>query len=166
MPNTPKRILIAVDGSQPSSWAVKLGAELGKELSAGLTLLHVMLPPAEGVGEATLVTDELIERLKAGGLEILEAAEHQLPTGTQAKAVLREGLPAQEIVAYARQIAANFIVMGSRGRGRWASFVLGSTTEAVIRWSHCPVISVSHDPSLPTMLDDIAEQSEQPTATR
>lgn len=166
MCNRPKRILIAVDGSQPSMWAIKLGAELAKDLSASVTLLHVMLPPAEGAGETTLVTDELIEQLRSAGMEILKEAEDRLPAGTEVKAVLREGLPAQEIVAYARQIAASFIIVGSRGRGRWASFVLGSTTEAIIRWSHCPVITVSHDPSLPTMLDDTAEQSGQPAAAR
>ncbi len=162
MSNTTKQILIPVDGSQPSVWALKLGAQLAEDLSAEITLLHVMIPPAEGVGETTLVVDDLIERLRSNGLELLEKVRHQLPAGTQAKTVLREGLPAQEIVAYARQFAADFIIMGSRGRGRWASFVLGSTTESVIRWSHCPVITVSHDPSLRTMPENETEHPEQP----
>jgi len=149
MSNKSKRILIPIDGSQPSMWALKLGAQLAKELSAEIKLVHVILPPAEGVGEMTPVTDELIARLRSNGLELLETARQQLPCRTPVKTALREGLPAQEIVAYARQLGADFILMRSRGRGHWANFVLGSTTEAVIRWSHCPVITVSHNPSLP-----------------
>ena len=164
--NTSKQILIPVDGSQPSVWALKLGAQLAKDLSAQITLLHVIIPPAEGVGETTLIVDEVIERLRSNGVELLEAAQHQLPAGTSLKTELREGLPAQEIVACARQIAADFIIMGSRGRGRWASFVLGSTTEAVIRWSLCPVITVSHDPSHSAMLDQETEHSGQPVLTQ
>ena len=163
-----KRILIPVDGSEASAWALKLAVALINEMPAAkLTLLHVIVPPASGVGEMALVSDELMDRLQADGKATLAAAQRQLPPGAQVRTALREGSPAQEIVAYARQIGADFIVMGTRGRGRWATFVLGSTAEAVIRWSRCPVVTVSHDPALSSKFRDDAlacelEQPEQP----
>jgi nucleotide-binding universal stress UspA family protein len=162
MDGQPKRILIPVDGSDASAWALKLGVQLLKQMPAKLTLLHVIVPPARGVGEAALVSDELMERLQADGRGVLAAAQRQLPPEAEVRAVLREGSPAQEIVAYARQIGADFIVMGTRGRGRWATFILGSTAEAVIRWSRCPVVTVSHDPSLASMLGDKVAADEHP----
>jgi nucleotide-binding universal stress UspA family protein len=161
-----KRILIPVDGSEASAWALKLAVQLVKEMPAAkLTLLHVIVPPSSGMGELALVSDDLMARLQADGKAVLAAAQRRLPSDAQVRTVLREGSPAQEIVAYARQIGADFIVMGTRGRGRWATFVLGSTAEAVIRWSRCPVVTASHDPSLASMLrgeDDAVADDERP----
>lgn len=153
-----KNILIPVDGSQASDWALKVGAQLAAALSANVTILHVMIPPASGANEMTLMSDDLLDRLRAEGQAVLEDARRKLPLGITAQLTLREGSPAQEIIAHARQIEADFIVMGARGRGRWASFILGSNTESVIRWSPCPVISVSHDPSLPALPESFSTE--------
>jgi nucleotide-binding universal stress UspA family protein len=53
-----------------------------------------------------------------------------------------EGDPADEVVAAATKWGADLIVVGTHGAGRFGSFLLGSTAQAVIRKAHCPVLVV------------------------
>src|SRR5690348_6361511 len=109
-----KHILIAVDGSQPSHWAVSVGADLAARLDAAVVILHVLVPPNLGASEIALITGDLIDRMKVEGEAILDAARGKLPPGFPARTVLREGFAAREIVAKARDLNADFIVIGSR----------------------------------------------------
>lgn len=52
------------------------------------------------------------------------------------------GRPAEEIVAYAKQVNAEMIVMSTHGYSGVKHVILGSTTEAVLRQAECPVLSV------------------------
>jgi len=58
--------------------------------------------------------------------------------------VMRRGEPAREIIAYAEEVGADFIVMGSRGRGSVKSLFLGSTSHNVIHGAPCDVVVVRH----------------------
>lgn len=141
-----RQILIPVDGSQPSLWAVATGANLASQTGAMVTLLHVLVPPPTGASEIALTMDEFVGQSKDDGTRTLEAARRRLPPTVPVRTLLRDGYPVQEIVAQAREMGADFIVVGSRGRGRWAHFILGSIAESIIRDAPCPVVSVSHDP--------------------
>ena len=55
---------------------------------------------------------------------------------------LREGRAEEEIVELAEQLGAGLIVMGSRGHGRLRRALMGSVSEAVVRYAHCPVTIV------------------------
>ena len=141
-----KRILIAVDDSTPSEWAARAGGELAVALGADLTLLHV-------VTLATAVVDDYVtaQRLDAAnreaGRELLARMQLHLPAGTEPTLVAREGAPGDEIVRAARDERSDLIVVGTRGRGRLAQFLLGSTAEWVIRHAPCPVLTVGHAPA-------------------
>ncbi len=58
--------------------------------------------------------------------------------------VMRRGEPAREIIAYAEEVGADFIVVGSRGRGGVKALLLGSTSHAVMHGAPCDVIVVRH----------------------
>jgi len=58
---------------------------------------------------------------------------------------LREGDPADTILAMAAEWNAELIVIGSDSRGRLAHFLLGSTADSVIRKAKCPVVAVRAD---------------------
>ena len=52
------------------------------------------------------------------------------------------GDPADEIVRYANEVAADMIVMGAHGYSGFRHLVLGSTTESTLRHAQCPVLCV------------------------
>lgn len=63
---------------------------------------------------------------------------------TEPTVVMRRGEPAREIINYAEEVGADFIVMGSRGRGSVKALFLGSTSHNVIHDAPCDVIVVRH----------------------
>jgi nucleotide-binding universal stress UspA family protein len=75
-----------------------------------------------------------------------ERALKQLAEPLRARAVttstrLQEG-PAHAIVLRAQEIGAEMIVMGTHGRSGFRRFLLGSTTERVVRTATVPVLTV------------------------
>jgi nucleotide-binding universal stress UspA family protein len=141
-------ILIAVDGSEQSKWAVKVGGDLARRFGGRVMLLHVAVP------ETSLIkaprTQELLGAAKrAAGRQLMESSHCLLPPDVECDFVQRDGLAADEIVAAANQFAANLIVMGTRGRGGVMQFLLGSTAELVVRLAPCPVLTVGHEPARP-----------------
>jgi len=77
----------------------------------------------------------------------LEAAVERIETevtaaGIDCETAVEEGVPSREIVAYADEIDADAIVMGSRGARDAAGELLGSTTERVLRDASTTVVSV------------------------
>jgi nucleotide-binding universal stress UspA family protein len=55
---------------------------------------------------------------------------------------LIEGSPAEAIIEVAKTRNSDVIVMGSRGLGRLAGLLLGSTSQKVVSHAPCPVLIV------------------------
>ena len=53
-----------------------------------------------------------------------------------------EGSPAEAIIEVAKTRHSDVIVIGSRGLGRLAGLVLGSTSQKVVSYAPCPVLIV------------------------
>jgi nucleotide-binding universal stress UspA family protein len=67
----------------------------------------------------------------------------------QIEALIRVGIPADEIVKAAKELQVNFIVIGSRGdsrRQKVRRFLAGSTSRRVLQLAPCPVMIVSAPP--------------------
>jgi nucleotide-binding universal stress UspA family protein len=52
------------------------------------------------------------------------------------------GHPAEQILRCAEDFHADLIVMGRRGMTRATRWILGSVSERVMRYAHCPVTVV------------------------
>jgi nucleotide-binding universal stress UspA family protein len=145
-PKRSRRIMVAVDDSDPGRWAVSVAAALATPLGAELVLLHVISPAAMLSPETAFDAEDIRGGQLRKSDELLAAAHALVGSGTAVERVTREGEAAQEIVEAASEWEADLVVMGTRSRGRLASFLLGSTAEAVIRRANCPVLTVAHDP--------------------
>ena len=141
-----KLLMVAVDGGEQSMWAAQVAADLTPPLGAGVVLVHVMDPNAAGASELALTESEARAELRRKADEVFAAARTCFPTGVVTQRLLREGNPGREIVASAAEWEADFVIIGTHGRGRLATFIVGSTAEAVIRGARCPVLTVAHDP--------------------
>lgn len=141
------RILVGVDDSQPSKEAVALAARLACERRGRLFLAHAVnwLPLVAEVVSTGAVIDPnpMIEGLKQQGLELLEqAAQIAQRAGSEAERRMAEGEAAQALVKLAGELACGLIVMGTHGRRGLGRQFIGSTTEAVLRGSTIPVLTV------------------------
>ena len=136
------RILIALDDSAIAAHAVEVGIELASrsEGSGGPRLCgrsHAWrLQPDSGIPAA-----EWLATLKREGQAFLATAAQR--TGEPpAWQFLREGKPADQILAAAREWEADVIVIGTHGRSGVSRLVLGSTAESVVRHAPCPVLVI------------------------
>jgi phosphoglycerate kinase len=140
----PRRILLAVDGSDSSLEAAKkLGALFDAE-GAEIILLYVQKPP-ETTAEYVWLDGETkrrreIER-RLEGERILATAD--VPLARQGlishRRVVVEGDPANEILKSANEWGAELIAMGSHRRTGIAGLFLGSVSRKVLDNARCPV---------------------------
>ncbi|WP_115865499.1 universal stress protein [Halorussus litoreus] len=137
------RILLPTDGSdQPA--VVSQALNLAELADATVHALYVVdekalnYQPSESGREETRSARH--EEGEAATESIVEAAAER---GVEVVTAIEEGSPAETIVAYAEDEAADVVVMGTHGRSGVDRYVLGSVTEQVIRKSEVPVLTVN-----------------------
>lgn len=136
------KILIAIDGSAASQEAVEFGIELAREEDATAIFVHVVPLdpiPMNGYGFAAAIPHDLDDDDRLPLEEAEEAAERE---GVASKGKLLAGNVVDEIVAYADNIDADLIIVGSRGHGKLASMLLGSVSRGVLSESKRPTLVV------------------------
>jgi nucleotide-binding universal stress UspA family protein len=142
-------IVVGVDDSEPSKCAVALGARLAREHGGRLVLcnsVNWMPMVAQLESAAPLDPHPLIQGMKAQGDALVDAAVAAAKAlGVAAERHTLEGDPAENIVRIARDEQAGAIVMGTHGRRGLGRLVMGSTTEAVLRASDIPVLTIRED---------------------
>jgi nucleotide-binding universal stress UspA family protein len=139
-----RRIVVGVDGSPASDvalrhairearvWGAELTAVAGVPVGSGSGLL-AWLPAA--------IDHEAVLRDIAEGLDVvIDRAMAENP-GVQVKRHVLDGTGAELLTEFST--ATDLIVVGSRGRGGFAGLLLGSTSQAVLHHSACPVMVVT-----------------------
>ncbi len=141
---TIKKILVATDGSDYSMRAAEYAISIAQTHS-DVQITVVFVIDEVVVDQFSKVTErESIEReLKADGQKavnyIVNLAEKQ---GIKASSLLAKGRPFEQIVHLAKGLNIDLIVMGTYGRRGAERILIGSVTERVIEYSHCPVLVV------------------------
>jgi len=143
-------VLVAIDGSENSAKALDFALDLAEKYAAKVSILNVFESPAMGVipqaagyfgdnmpvfaGELTKFHEEILAKALNRAKEIKPNLE--------ISTALRDGDPAVEIVAMAKDEGFDVIVVAHRGVGRVSKVLLGSVSEKVARLASCPVIIV------------------------
>ncbi|MCK5506615.1 MAG: universal stress protein [Thermodesulfovibrionia bacterium] len=138
-----KKVVLAVDGSEASSNAVKHAVELAKNNKGTLIALYV-IPPIDITDIETFKPEMLREALKQEGEKILaDIKELAGKKGVEIQTRIEEGIPDEKICEVAGDSDADLIIMGSHGRTGFGKVFIGSVTERVIsKEKCCPVLVV------------------------
>ena len=135
-------IVVGVDGSEQASAALTRAVQHAKLVGARLRVVCAWHVPGEalvvtGVDQATF--DSFRESAEAIVNEGLREAERLAP-GLPCEGDAVEGQPANVLLREAEDAA--LIVVGNRGRGGFASLLLGSVSQQVVHHARCPVLVV------------------------
>jgi len=141
-----ERIVIGTDGSPQAREALEVGLELAEGEGAEAVLAHVLTPLSP------MVRDEEVRGVPhrpttAEDDPVLgEAARSAEKRGVRYRTELLVGVPEEELLALARELDADLLVVGTRGRGAVAGALLGSVSRAVLRDARLPVVVVRPEP--------------------
>jgi len=137
-----ERILLAVDGSEHSYHAARTAADLARAVKSQRMRIVVCFDGIPSyLGEPNL--QKAIDARLAEAQRILQKAVEVVgDVPAEVHTELIEGDPAEAIIEVARTRDSSVIVMGSRGLGRLAGLVLGSTSQKVVSHAPCPVLIV------------------------
>jgi nucleotide-binding universal stress UspA family protein len=138
-------ILHPTDFSESAEHAERQAVRLAHAIGGEVVLLHVAVE-APLYGEGLMTSKEVREVYEAarkwatGALEarVAKIRDHGLAT----RWLLRAGVPHEEIARVATEERAEYIVVGTRGRGGLERALLGSVADRVVRTAPCPVLTV------------------------
>jgi nucleotide-binding universal stress UspA family protein len=133
-----KQILAPTDLSPPSLEAVEYAVDLARTLDAEVILLFVQEAPFFGPEPDAYVVSANFRLLFVERQRVLREQMAALHTklgkrGARCRAVLGEGSAAAQILATARKVKADLIVMATHGRTGAKRMFLGSVAEKVVR---------------------------------
>ena len=137
----PTRILLAIDTSEEAELAARKAVYLADGVNSELYVVHVGELPNFLMGSPGT---ELYDEIEKESREILRKLVWRVKVsgGTVAGSYLRMGEVDLEIVGLAKELGADLIVMGCRGRHGIRRIIGGSVSDAVIRHAPCPVLVV------------------------
>jgi nucleotide-binding universal stress UspA family protein len=141
------RILVPVDFSDQSQFALDHAVELSRAFRAELLVLHVVEPvflpgggDAFGGGYDTRLVYEEIER--SAREQLARVAAGLANRGVAARTLLHVGTAHEAIIDTARKVRADLIVMSTHGRSGLSHLFMGSVAERVVRSAACPVLTM------------------------
>ena len=139
-----KKLLVPCDGSESALRAVHhAAAEVAAGSGSEIHLLHVIEPMTPVTLSEAFSAQRLDERFPPQAAEALQPAIEVLArAGVTYSLHCLFGQPAPEIAAYARTAGCDGVVMGTRGRGAFASLMIGSVATQVVKLVDIPVTLV------------------------
>lgn len=133
------RVVFPTDGSDGAGVATDHAIELARQFDVPLYAVYVV----DTTIDATDAYDSSValEEVKAAGGDHLEVvAERAEDEGLAVTTAVVEGQPAEAIVEETRE--GDVLVLGTHGRTGLDRYLIGSTTEKVVRTADVPVVAV------------------------
>ncbi|MGW1807849.1 universal stress protein [Streptomyces sp. NPDC002078] len=131
-------VIAAVDGSDDSLRALEWAVDAARRRAAPLRVVHVRQYAAWGQADVLVAAEP-----EAEGDPVLDDVRNRLAergAGSAVEYVALEGVPGAVLPELGAD--AQLLVLGSRGRGGFASLLLGSNGLAAARDAECPVVVV------------------------
>ncbi|WP_414052161.1 universal stress protein [Macrococcus animalis] len=140
---TYQHILIPVDGSKVSEYAFQKGVEIAKRNDASITLAHVVdirtyANVESDRGSLHENADKYTEKMLNGYKELalkqgVKSVGTEIGHGAARQVITKEIVP---------KIECDLIICGSNGINALERFIMGSVSEAIVRYAKCDVLIV------------------------
>jgi len=137
-------ILLATDGSEPSSRAANHAVEQARVFDARLHVFHAVSPRVFDVFSSDDVRGAIDEATERGESLVGEVEEEASAEGVEVVTHVEQRIPHKAISKYAEENNVDLVVMGSRGRSEKGigDRFLGGVSSKVIHTSDMPVLTV------------------------
>ena len=142
-----KKILVPLDGSEQSWYALDYALEVGSKFSSEILVVHV-IQPFYNAGflaipvDSSLLTLQMEDMQKNAEQVLALAREKIVGKGVVFYEKIEKGHPSERILALAKSDACDVIFIGSRGLSGIEEFVLGSVSSNIVQYSKVPVFIV------------------------
>jgi nucleotide-binding universal stress UspA family protein len=155
----PAKIVLVLAANREAKKAVEVAVNQAEQSNAELAFLLVLEPEmAKSIASLMISqgwiggkpTDKLLEALRNeiaahGQAEVERAALRARERGIRYKTEIRRGDFVQEVLAFAREVGADHIIVTRRKRWPLARMLFGSAVSALRDLSSCPVQVVDED---------------------
>jgi universal stress protein A len=140
---TVRSILCPVDFSEQSREALLWASAIAQYRGGEMTVLSVVEPLLAQAAGIHLGVDLTRTEAEPALREFVEATlPERVRQASHVRMEVTVGDPSEAILQTARRRKAGLIVMGTHGLGGFRKFLLGSTTEQVLRRTEWPVLAV------------------------
>jgi len=140
-----RRILVAVDFSEPGANALRYAQAHAARLGATMVLGHVLYLTDNLFGAGTFVTpDTTVQLVAAAKSELGKLVSAITAAGIGCEGVVMQGAPDEEINRYAADPAnqIDLIVVGTHGRTGLSRVAFGSVAQRILQGAPCPALVV------------------------
>lgn len=134
-------VLVGLDGSDASQRAFRMGLRLAQQRNLPLRLVGTFARPVVADSSYEPKLDEYFEAVGKDVQQVLRGyATEAEAAGVTVSLRAVQGDPGSELVAESR--SARIVIVGKRGRNRFAGRVLGSVSAKLVAHAHCPTLVV------------------------
>jgi len=141
------KIIVPIDFSQCSEYALEAAAILAKRNNADLLVLHMLeLDQGSLVNSGNDQNQQMVFFLKLAEQKFEEYLNKDFLEGLSVTPIVKHFKVFSEVANVAKEHDADMIVMGSHGTSGLSEIFVGSNTEKVVRYSEIPVLVVKQKP--------------------
>lgn len=139
-----ERLLVAIDGSEPSQRALAVASEIARLAGAEVRLLHI----AESeflMGGSGFSGGEVLEGARDAQTFMADTVAELEKAGIRATGTVERGMVgsvAAEIIRFAEEGECSAIVIGVKGDSKLRALLVGSVTNKIVHLSSVPVVVV------------------------
>jgi len=135
----PITLVLATDGSENTAQATRAAIDIARSRGSKIQLVHVWHDVPTSYAHAFVKGE-----LRRQGRETLDEAAKRIREkgGTVTRSHLREGRTFEEAIRLCEKIAADLLVVGSRGHSGLRRMLMGSNSEDIVHHAHHPVLVV------------------------
>ena len=144
-----KRILVVSRSTKHCRKAVHYGISLAKQYNSKLFVMHVIHDPFS-VDGWNLPIPSLKKEYEKLVTKAREEIDHILKSerseGLEIEEWIREGKPADEIIAAVKEDKIDLIIMSAHEEGRFEHYLFGRSVEELTRKMPCSILLVNYNP--------------------